>query len=229
MQAIILAAGEGKRMRPLTEHMPKPMIQVAGKNFIEHNVAALPDEITELVIIVGYKSDQIINYFGTRYAGRTITYVEQKEPLGTGHAVWLCRPHITGRFLILNGDNIYSKADIEACLAHERAWMVQKVVGGFTGGKIVADNAGNVVAVEEGVHKNEAYLNLNSFVLTPEFFDYNYTLGSFGDKGEYGLPQIVVHMAKKYPIKLVEAHNWKQVTTVQDVEDLARELSSKGH
>ena len=64
MKAVILAAGEGVRMRPLTNNCPKPMIKILGKPILHHIIDALPDEVNEIILVVGYLGDQIENYFG---------------------------------------------------------------------------------------------------------------------------------------------------------------------
>ncbi len=103
MQAIILAAGEGTRMYPLTRHVPKPLVRVNGKggvrkSLVEHNIDLLPEEVTELIFVVGYLKEQIINYFGDEFNGRKVIYVDQKKPLGTGHAISLVHKHIKSLF-----------------------------------------------------------------------------------------------------------------------------------
>ncbi len=64
MQAVILAAGEGKRMRPLTLTTPKPLLHVADKQLLEHIIGALPDEIGEILLVIGYRGDLIQQHFG---------------------------------------------------------------------------------------------------------------------------------------------------------------------
>jgi len=219
MQAIILAAGYGTRMRPLTYHVPKPMVRAAGKNLVEHNLHNLPEEIDELIFVVGYLAEQVMNHFGDNFEGRKVRYVKQKKMLGTAHAVSLCKQYINGRFLVLMGDDIYGKEDMENALAHERSWLVKKVHGKFVGGRIVHDKDGNATDAIEGTHDtSEAYVGTNLFVLTPEYFDYE--MVAIKDGAEFGLPQTVAKMAKDYPIKLIEATGWTQITDMKDVEQL---------
>ncbi len=230
MQAIILAAGEGTRMRPLTYHVPKPLVRVGGKNLVEHNLAKLPPEITELIFVVGYLAEQVINHFGDTYEGRPVHYVRQRKLRGTADAVSLCKPLIRGRFMVFMGDDMYSQEDMQACLAHERSWLVKKVHGKFTGGRIVQNESGNVVDAIEGTHDTtEGFVSTNMFVLTPEYF--SYPMVAIKDGAEYGLPQTVVSMAKEYPVKLIEAKDWKQVSDLNDIKKLRHyiEQSHKGH
>src|SRR3990167_2487489 len=98
MQAIILAAGRGKRMNHLTDDLPKPLLRVGGKNLIEHKLDMLPAEIDEVVIVVGYFRGKIKDYFGNSYGGRKIKYIEQGELLGTGFALFLAKPFLKDRF-----------------------------------------------------------------------------------------------------------------------------------
>src|SRR5512137_1170778 len=106
MQAIILAAGEGSRMRPLTASRPKVMLPVAGRPFLEHIIlrarAAGADRI---VLVVGYCSDAVRSYFGDGSSlGLKIEYALQDKQLGTGHALMAARDLADDSFLVLNGD-----------------------------------------------------------------------------------------------------------------------------
>ncbi len=227
MQAVILAAGYGTRMRPLTYHVPKPMARACGKNLVEHNLEKLPDEINELIIVVGYLAEQVMNHFGNCYNGRRIKYVKQKKRLGTAHAVSLCKPHIRGRFLVMMGDDIYSSEDIRAVLNEERAMLVQRVHSKFSGGKVVFDEEGNLTDIVEGTHNGkDSVINTNLFTLTPEYF--NYEMVPIADGKEFGLPQTVVKMARDYPIKIIEATKWKQISDMDDVKDFETELKKAG-
>ncbi len=226
MQAVLLAAGEGTRMRPLTYHVPKPMARAGGKNLMEHNIARLPKEVDELIIVVGYLAEQIINHFGDEYEGRKVTYVRQKKLNGTAHALSLCQKHIRGRFLVLMGDDMYGEDDIESCLQHDWAWLVKKVRGKFTGGRIIYNDVGNVTAVKEGTHDvTDGFVGTNLFVLKPEYF--NYPMVSIRGK-EFGLPQTVALATKDFPIKMIEAQGWQQITDISDLKRLDTSLH-KGH
>jgi UDP-N-acetylglucosamine diphosphorylase/glucosamine-1-phosphate N-acetyltransferase len=108
MKAIILTAGEGTRMRPLTVTKPKTMLHVGGKPILQYNVESLRDAgVKDITMVVGYREDVIKNHFknGTDY-GVNINYVSQEERLGTAHAIGSTKGTINGKFIILNGDII---------------------------------------------------------------------------------------------------------------------------
>ena len=93
MQCVILAAGKGTRMRPLTEHTPKPLIKVCGKPILQHIVEALPAEIDELILVVGYLEEQIRTFCGAEFCGRKVKYVTQGNSAGgTGDALRCAAP-----------------------------------------------------------------------------------------------------------------------------------------
>ncbi len=116
MRAIILAAGEGMRLRPLTTYMPKVMLPVGNKPILEYVVEALRNNsIKEITIVVGYKSDRIKQYFGNGADfGVHIDYVEQKKQLGTAHALYQAK--IDEEFLLLFGDNIVGERCVKELL-----------------------------------------------------------------------------------------------------------------
>ncbi|MFH1788104.1 MAG: bifunctional sugar-1-phosphate nucleotidylyltransferase/acetyltransferase [Candidatus Altiarchaeota archaeon] len=108
--AVIIAAGEGTRMRPLTTTRPKPMLPVAGKPILEWNLNALAAAgVKKAVVVVGYKKEKITGYFGKKHSTLSLEYVEQTEQLGTGHAVAMADGKIKESFLVMNGDVIVSE------------------------------------------------------------------------------------------------------------------------
>ena len=94
MKAIILAAGEGRRLRPFTETMPKVMLPVANKPVLEYVFDAVKNSgIDELIVVVGYKKERIMEHFKD-YEGIKITYVVQDRQLGTAHALLQAKRHV---------------------------------------------------------------------------------------------------------------------------------------
>ena len=104
MQVVILAAGEGVRMRPLTLTTPKPLLKVSGKVLLDYIFETLPPEVTEAVIVVKYLGEQIKAYCGESFHGRTIHYADGSD-LGTAYSFLAAKPYVTeDRFLFLYGD-----------------------------------------------------------------------------------------------------------------------------
>ncbi len=106
LQAIVLAAGEGSRMRPLTSSRPKVMLPVAGKPFLEWMVTRGREAgIEDFVLVVGRRSKSVVDHFKDGDGlGVRINYAFQEEQLGTGHALMAAESMVAGRFLVLNGD-----------------------------------------------------------------------------------------------------------------------------
>jgi bifunctional UDP-N-acetylglucosamine pyrophosphorylase/glucosamine-1-phosphate N-acetyltransferase len=119
MQCVILAAGEGKRMRPLTASRPKVMLPVANRPILEHLIAAaVRAGFTRFVLVIGYGEREIRDHFGDGSAlGCRIRYVTQRKQLGTGDAVRACAGLVSGPFLLMNGDMIVGAEDIAAIAA----------------------------------------------------------------------------------------------------------------
>ncbi len=217
MQAVILAAGKGTRLRPITYHVPKPMVRVAGKNLLEHNLDKLPKEIDEIIFVIGYLGEQIKNHFGDEFEGRKIKYIRQKELYGTGHALHVCKNLLKDRFLVMMGDDIYNKDDIKRCIKHDFVMLVSEVSGKFSGGRIKLNKDGNLEDIVEGTHKRKTSLvNTGLYVLTDKFFDYK--LVQLPDRKEYGLPQTLVTMARDYPVKIEKATSWLQISDLKGLE-----------
>lgn len=213
MQAIILAAGRGERMMPLTIDTPKGLLPVNGRPILDYTLENLPERVDEIIFVVGYLGEQIKSRYGDNYQGKKITYVEQAERLGTGHAVSICKDYIHGeKFLALSGDDLFFKNDIEKCLEYELAILVKKISGPIRFGVLKMDENGNLKNIIEAVDEpdyeetNFNIINTSCYTITKAFF--NYPLVKLTGRNEYGLPQTLARMVQDYPIKLIEAENW---------------------
>lgn len=107
MKAVVLAAGEGTRLRPRTAETPKGLLEIGGKPILTHcfeQLATLGAE--ELVVVVGYEGEQIRNRYGDDFAGVPISYACQHEREGMAHALLAAEEHIDGPFMLMDGDSI---------------------------------------------------------------------------------------------------------------------------
>jgi bifunctional UDP-N-acetylglucosamine pyrophosphorylase/glucosamine-1-phosphate N-acetyltransferase len=119
MQTVVLAAGEGTRMRPLTASRPKPMLPVADRPLVAHTVDAAVDAgASRLVVVVGYEADAVRSYFGADYRGVPVTFVVQETQRGTADAVRVAATELDqGPFVVLNGDALYDTPSLERLYA----------------------------------------------------------------------------------------------------------------
>lgn len=119
MQAVILAAGEGTRLRPFTSNRPKVMLPIGNRPILEFVVEALAaNGIRDIILVVGYKKERIMSFFGDGSRFNThITYLIQDKQLGTAHAMTCLKGAVKERFLVLPGDNIVDKETVSSLLA----------------------------------------------------------------------------------------------------------------
>jgi NDP-sugar pyrophosphorylase family protein len=122
MKAVILAGGEGTRLRPLTLTLPKPVVPVVDRPFLRHQLDLLASVgVTEIVFSVAYRPERIQAVFGDGGAlGRRIHYAVEETPLGTGGAVKNAEPHLDGTTIVFNGD-ILTDVDLPAVVAAHRS------------------------------------------------------------------------------------------------------------
>lgn len=216
MKAVILVAGRGTRMKELTEDTPKPMLMYKNKNLIEHKIDILPESVEEIILVTGYLKDVIKNYFGNEYKGKKITYVDMEELTGTGGAVWLCKEHLKDKFIVMMGDDIYSKDDIEKIIKEDWAVLVYKTDRPLAGGNISVDENNNLLSIEEGSIEKGGLIYTGLCVLQPEIF--NYELVKLKGKEEWGLPQTVLSATKDHDIKVLYTTDWINITSPEDLK-----------
>ena len=227
MHAVILAAGRGTRMGNLTDSVPKPLLEIAGKSLLAHKLEALPPEVTEIIIVIGYQGELIKEALGDSYADRPIRYVVQEELNGTAGALWLCAPFLTDRFIVMMGDDIYAHADIERAIAtSDWAMVVAEVEHMSAGGCVITDPSGRITAIEEGQHEGKGLINTNLLALDTRVFSEPMVPKAPGS-GEYGLPQTVLAIAEhlSIPLSAVTASSWIQITAPEDLAVAEQVLS----
>src|SRR5262245_42033783 len=108
MDAVLLAAGLGTRLRPHTLHTPKPLLPVRGRPILDWILGALPVQVDRLIVVVHYLAEQVEEYLRKQHWFHDWVTVPQQQPRGTGDALRRCRPHIRSEhFLVLNGDDLF--------------------------------------------------------------------------------------------------------------------------
>ncbi len=174
MKAVILAAGEGSRMRPLTYTRPKVMLPIANKPILEHLlVEVVGAGIREFVLIVGYHDEQVRDYFGSGEKwGVKIDYLTQRQRLGTADAIKRLEGVVSGNFLVLNGDVIASKEDILSLVDQKNNTIGVIEVEDATALGVVEVSDGRVTGIYEKMTSPPSNLaNAGMYVFTPEIFD----------------------------------------------------------
>ena len=167
MKAIILSAGEGSRMRPLTLTKPKTMLPVAGKPIIRYIIESLRDNgITDILLIVRYKEEMVRDYFGDgSELGVNITYKTQKDFLGTANAIYYGKDFIDDSLIVLNGDLILDNEIIKEIIEKyddlkPDTLMVLTEVEDPSAFGVVEIEDGNIKSIVEKPKKEEAPSNL---------------------------------------------------------------------
>lgn len=226
MQAVILAAGQGKRMQPLTFERPKPLIEVAGKPLIEHVIDALPTEIDEVIVIVGYKGDMIKKHLGTSYGGHTITYVFQWMPAGTAHALSIARPFLSGRFLLLNADDIHGAPALAEMVKHPLSLLVSPHPTPEKFGVVTKKADGTLDSIIEKPEQPVGNLvSTGAMVLDDRVFNYDAPRHA---NGEYYITDPFGALAKDVPMHVIEQDLWIPVGCPEDIPKAEERLKKEG-
>lgn len=216
MQAVIMAAGEGKRMRPLTLETPKPLIEVLGKPILERVLDALPDAVDEVILVVGYKADMIKERMGDSYGGRPIRYAHQWMAAGTAHALSVARPLITGKFLLLNADDIQGKEALTEAVSHPLAILVAPHDRPQSMGVVSVREDGTLAEVIEKPENPVGNLvSTGGMVLDERLFTYE---AARHESGEYFMTYPLNLLAKEHAVTVVTQPLWIPIGMPDDIK-----------
>jgi len=210
MLAVILAAGEGTRIRPLSRGVPKPMLPVAGQPLTAHVAdAAVAAGADELVFVVGYRGDVVRNHFGDSHRGVPVHYAEQEEQRGTADAVYAARDHIDGPFVVLNGDSCYDPETLAAFFEEGPAVGAQRVDDPTDYGVLTLED-GVVTGIEEKPDDPLSDLvNTGVYRFPAEARDLLDVPAS--ERGERELTDVLAAVADTHAVRPVRMEQWLDV------------------
>jgi bifunctional UDP-N-acetylglucosamine pyrophosphorylase/glucosamine-1-phosphate N-acetyltransferase len=214
VDAIIMAAGLGTRLRPHTLTTPKPLLPVRGRPILDWALGALPPAVDRVLVVVNYLAEQIEAYLRTQKFFADWKAVRQEVPRGTGDAVRSCREHLRpGPFLVLNGDDLYGAADL-ARLAGTGAGVLVHPVDRPRDFGIAFLNPDGTLAelVEKPALKGTYPANTGAYAFPPEVFDTELTESS---RGEYEITQYVSALARTGTVRVIQANFWLPIGNVE--------------
>jgi len=225
MQCIIICAGKGTRLRPLTKNTPKPLIKVCGKPILQHTIEALPSKIDKIILVVGYLEEQIRNFCGTEFCGRKIEYVTQANPAGgTGDALNCAKDLVRGKFLLLNGDDIYGAESLKIIVREDSAIFGVRSDTPEKFGVIISDERGFLKEIIEKPKVPPSNLvNIGVYVLNDSIFNYEVEVS---DLGEVLVTDMVTKYAKHNLMKIIEQDLWLPIGYPDDIEKAEKILAA---
>lgn len=218
MQAIILAAGRGMRLRPLTDTTPKPMVIFKERPLLEYTLSILPKEVDHILIVVGWLGHKIQSHFGESFDGRKIDYITQDEPKGTFHAIKCAKSFLSdGQFLVVSGDDVYGKEDLKkvAC-SSALSVLANRTENPERFGICKVGEDGHLLSI---VEKPETFCgnlaNIGVYKLDHRIFDEPVMKGP---NGEEILAPMIGALASKSKIEVIPATLWHPIADLADLE-----------
>jgi len=226
MKAVILAGGLGKRLRPLTDERPKPMIEVLNQPIIEWQVKWFKKfGIDEFVICVGYLKEHIIDYIGSGSKfGVKVGYAVEEEPLGTGGALKNAQSLLGGTenegFFMINGD-ILTDLDPNTLQDGMPSSAIAVVPLRSPYGVIELDESSNITGFVEKPQIKDRWINAGVYYFGSEIFSY------LPDSGNLEVTALPV-MIKNRKVKAIryEKSFWRSIDSHKDIEEASREIKS---
>ncbi len=214
MDAIILAAGKGTRLRPHTNSLPKPLLPVQGRPILDWIIGALPP-VDRLVVVVNYLAEQIEQYLGTQTHVRNWATVRQVEPRGTGDALMSCKGQIhSDRVMVLNGDDLIGRADLAALAEVPQGILTHRVENPRSYGIVFRNEDGTlreILEKPEGLAPLQL-ANIGGYLFSSSVFELTLPLSP---RGEYEITDAVGQLASRGGFRVVEARYWLPIGTVE--------------
>jgi len=224
MKAVILAGGYGKRLRPLTDDKPKPLVEISGKPILEWQILWLKSfGINSFFILAGYRKDVLIDWIAKNQEklGISIAILTEEEPLGTGGAIKRLNDFIHDEeFVVTNGD-ILTNLDITKMKLNECLAGIALVPLRSPYGVVQIDDNGKITRFDEKPVLKEYWINAGVYKMKSEIFEY---LPEKGDIEKTAFPLL----AEKGLLKGITFENiyWRSIDTIKDYEEALKELGN---
>jgi bifunctional UDP-N-acetylglucosamine pyrophosphorylase/glucosamine-1-phosphate N-acetyltransferase len=214
VDAIIMAAGLGTRLRPHTLTVPKPLLPVRGRPILDWALGALPPAVDRVLVVVHYLAEQIEAYLRGQEHFRAWEAVRQEQPRGTGDAFRCCRERLRSeRFLVLNGDDLYGAADLAALAACPAGLLVHPVDEPRRYGIAFVRPDGTLERLVEKPDLDGRHLaNTGAYLFPRAVFGTELTLSA---RGEFEITDYVSALAARQPVSVLQARFWLPIGTVE--------------
>jgi len=195
-----MVAGKSTRTYPLTLTRPKPLLPIINRALIRHSLDQLVGLFDQVIFITGYRKEQIEAELGDNYKGMQLLYQEQKEQRGTGHAVLQAKAHITGKFVAMNGDDLFARQDIEKLIQYDYGALAKRIPDPSLYGVFKVDEKN---CVKKLVEKPKEFIgdlaNIGCYVLQPDFFE-ELENTPLSERGEIEITSAVDAVAQRRPV-----------------------------
>ena len=214
MDAIILAAGLGTRLRPHTLNTPKPLLPIQGRPILDWILGALPPQVDRVVVVVNYRAGQIEDYLNNQSHIAEHVAVRQESPRGTGDALRSCRGLVhSDRFLVLNGDDLYGATDLARLTDRPAGMLFHPVDEPKKFGIVFSRPDGTLERlVEKPDLVGRQMANIGAYLFPRWAMDIDLPLSP---RGEYEITDAVTAVSAKEPFFTVPANFWLPIGTVE--------------
>ncbi|KAB1191167.1 MULTISPECIES: bifunctional sugar-1-phosphate nucleotidylyltransferase/acetyltransferase [Haloferax] len=212
MQTVILAAGRGTRMRPLTDRRPKPMLPVGDKPLVAHTVdAAIEAGATSLTIVVGFQADDVRTYFEEAHLPVPVEFAVQAEQRGTADAVRTAAAFLDSNepFVVLNGDALYDVASLQTLYGEHAAVGSFRVSNPSSYGVLKIDDEFVSGVVEKPAEPPSDLINAGAYTFPAEAQSWLNVAES--DRGELELTDVLTRTCDEYDVRGVAFERWLDV------------------
>ena len=226
MDAIILAAGLGTRLRPHTLQTPKPLLPVQGRPILDWTLGALPRTVDRVLVVTHYLGEQVEAYLGRQKHFAHWQVVPQEKPRGTGDALLSCRAQVRSeRFLALNGDDLFGAADLAKLADCSAGVLCHPVDEPRRFGIALLRPDGSLERlVEKPPLDGRQLANTGAYLFPSDILERDLQLSP---RGEYEITDYVTMMAARQPVFVVQARFWLPIGTEEAWRDAQeRELES---
>ena len=212
MDAVILAAGLGTRLRPHTRTTPKPLLPIRGRPILDWTLGALPSSIDRLLVVTHYLADQVVAYLKNQTHIRDWIEVPQPSPRGTGDAVRSCREQVRSEsVMVLNGDDLFGARDLAELSRYPAGLIVHPVDEPRRFGIAFRKPDGTLDRlVEKPPLDGRQLANAGAYVLPRSILDEELELSA---RGEYEITDYISRLATRGPVHLVEGTFWLPIGT----------------
>lgn len=227
MKVVILAAGEGKRMFPLTVTQPKPLLKIRGKAILEYIFEALPKEADEVYLVVRYLGEQIREFLVGKFLDKKIYFVDGSDK-GSAYSLLAVKPFIGEKesFMVINGDDLPTKQEVHDCGQHSSCILVCQSAEPESCGIIELAKDGTVSHILEKPSKPPSRSAVGGIiVVTGKIFSFQPSPSSIN--GEFFVSSLLNQYLKEIPTYPVYTGACRQFSSPSDLDDISRMISQR--